>query len=97
MHHGQMLVPWPEGSRYPGFIFARGRHRRLWKRRCAPPMPDSNFLTETGGLTYGALATHSSQFARHGAYPRLIHRPLQPLFQRSGALSERYAAAALLQ
>jgi D-alanine-D-alanine ligase-like ATP-grasp enzyme len=24
MHHGQMLVPWPEGSRYPGFIFARG-------------------------------------------------------------------------
>ena len=24
MHQGQMLVPWPEGSRYPGFIFARG-------------------------------------------------------------------------
>ncbi len=23
-HRGQMLVPWPEGSRYPGFIFARG-------------------------------------------------------------------------
>ena len=23
-HPGQMLVPWPEGSRYPGFIFARG-------------------------------------------------------------------------
>ena len=21
---GQTLVPWPEGSRYPGFIFARG-------------------------------------------------------------------------
>jgi len=23
-HPGQMLVPWPEGWRYPGFIFARG-------------------------------------------------------------------------
>jgi biotin carboxylase len=23
-HPGEMLVPWPEGSRYPGFIFARG-------------------------------------------------------------------------
>jgi len=23
-HPGQALVPWPEGSRYPGFIFARG-------------------------------------------------------------------------
>jgi hypothetical protein len=23
-HPGQLLVPWPEGSRYPGFIFARG-------------------------------------------------------------------------
>jgi hypothetical protein len=23
-HPGQVLVPWPEGSRYPGFIFARG-------------------------------------------------------------------------
>ncbi len=24
MHAGQALVPWPEGSRYPGFVFARG-------------------------------------------------------------------------
>jgi len=23
-HPGERLVPWPEGSRYPGFIFARG-------------------------------------------------------------------------
>lgn len=23
-HEGERLVPWPEGSRYPGFIFARG-------------------------------------------------------------------------
>jgi biotin carboxylase len=23
-HPGEMLVPWPEGSRYPGFIFGRG-------------------------------------------------------------------------
>jgi ATP-grasp domain-containing protein/L-aminoacid ligase-like protein len=23
-HPGELLVPWPEGSRYPGFIFARG-------------------------------------------------------------------------
>lgn len=23
-HRGQQLIPWPEGSRYPGFIFARG-------------------------------------------------------------------------
>lgn len=25
-HPGERLVPWPEGSRYPGFIFARGAH-----------------------------------------------------------------------
>jgi biotin carboxylase len=24
-HRGQELVPWPEGSRYPGFIFAHGK------------------------------------------------------------------------
>jgi biotin carboxylase len=24
-HRGQALVPWPEGSQYPGFIFARGQ------------------------------------------------------------------------
>ena len=24
VHAGERLVPWPEGSRYPGFIFARG-------------------------------------------------------------------------
>jgi hypothetical protein len=24
-HRGQELVPWPEGSRYPGFIFARAQ------------------------------------------------------------------------
>jgi biotin carboxylase len=24
VHPGESLVPWPEGSRYPGFIFARG-------------------------------------------------------------------------
>ena len=24
-HPGERLVPWPEGSRYPGFIFARGK------------------------------------------------------------------------
>src|SRR3989454_12233431 len=23
-HPGQTLLPWPEGGRYPGFIFARG-------------------------------------------------------------------------
>ena len=26
---GQQLVPWPEGSSYPGFIFARGSSERL--------------------------------------------------------------------
>lgn len=25
-HPGETLVPWPEGSRYPGFIFARGEN-----------------------------------------------------------------------
>lgn len=24
-HPGEVLVPWPEGARYPGFIFARGK------------------------------------------------------------------------
>ena len=31
---GQLLVPLPEGSSYLGFIFARGRRRRLWSLRC---------------------------------------------------------------
>ena len=26
---GQELVPWPEGSSYPGFIFARGPREQL--------------------------------------------------------------------
>jgi biotin carboxylase len=28
-HRGETLVPWPEGSRYPGFIFARGDRPEL--------------------------------------------------------------------
>jgi len=31
-HRGETLVPWPEGSRYPGFIFARGDTPALAER-----------------------------------------------------------------
>lgn len=31
-HRGETLVPWPEGSRYPGFIFARGDNPALAER-----------------------------------------------------------------
>ena len=31
-HRGETLVPWPEGSRYPGFIFARGESPALVER-----------------------------------------------------------------
>jgi biotin carboxylase len=31
-HNGETLVPWPEGSRYPGFIFARGERPDLVER-----------------------------------------------------------------
>ena len=31
-HRGETLVPWPEGSRYPGFIFARGTTPALAER-----------------------------------------------------------------
>lgn len=31
-HHGERLVPFPEGSRYPGFIFARGQTPALVER-----------------------------------------------------------------
>jgi len=31
-HRGETLVPWPEGSRYPGFIFARGETPELAER-----------------------------------------------------------------
>jgi hypothetical protein len=52
-HVGEVLVPFPEGSRYPGFIFARGEtpaavegalrdaHRRLSFTLLAPPPPAS--------------------------------------------------------
>ena len=31
-HRGERLVPWPEGSRYPGFIFARGEEPEAVER-----------------------------------------------------------------
>ena len=31
-HRGETLVPWPDGSRYPGFIFARGDRPELVER-----------------------------------------------------------------
>jgi biotin carboxylase len=52
-HVGEVLVPFPEGSRYPGFIFARGEtpaavegalrdaHRRLSFTLLPPPPPAS--------------------------------------------------------
>ena len=36
-HRGETLVPWPEGSRYPGFIFARGDTPALAERAVREP------------------------------------------------------------
>ena len=53
-HPGERLVPFPEGSRYPGFIFARGEtpsaveaalraaHRQLTFTLLPPPLPTSS-------------------------------------------------------
>jgi len=55
-HPGERLVPFPEGSRYPGFIFARGAtpaavetalreaHRRLAFTLLPPPPPASSAI-----------------------------------------------------
>ena len=46
MHHGQMLVPWPEGSRYPGFIFARGETSEAVEAALRAAHARLEFLTE---------------------------------------------------
>jgi len=46
MHHGQMLVPWPEGSRYPGFIFARGDTSEAVEAALRAAHARLEFLTE---------------------------------------------------
>ncbi len=46
MHHGQMLVPWPEGSRYPGFIFARGDTAEAVEAALRAAHARLEFLTE---------------------------------------------------
>ncbi len=46
MHHGQMLVPWPEGSRYPGFIFARGETSDAVETALRAAHARLEFLTE---------------------------------------------------
>src|SRR2546427_338732 len=46
MHHGQMLVPWPERSRYPGFIFARGETSEAVEAALRAAHARLEFLTE---------------------------------------------------
>jgi hypothetical protein len=46
MHHGQMLVPWPEGSRYLGFIFARGDTSEAVEAALRAAHARLEFLTE---------------------------------------------------
>ncbi|HXL51599.1 MAG TPA: ATP-grasp domain-containing protein [Gemmatimonadales bacterium] len=46
MHHGQMFVPWPEGSRYPGFIFARGDTSEAVEAALRAAHARLEFLTE---------------------------------------------------
>src|SRR2546423_15457459 len=43
-HPGEALVPWPEGSRYPGFIFARGE---------TPEAVEGALRAPHGRLTFG--------------------------------------------
>src|SRR2546427_760154 len=46
MHPGQPLVPWPEGSRYPGFIFARGGTAEAVEAALRAAHARLEFLTE---------------------------------------------------
>src|SRR6266550_4069324 len=46
MHPGQPLVPWPEGSRYPGFIFARGGTSEAVEAALRAAHARLEFLTE---------------------------------------------------
>ena len=46
MHSGQPLVPWPEGSRYPGFIFARGGTAEAVEAALRAAHARLEFLTE---------------------------------------------------
>src|SRR2546426_3979937 len=46
MHPGQTLVPWPEGSRYPGFIFARGGTSEAVEAALRAAYARLEFLTE---------------------------------------------------
>jgi hypothetical protein len=41
-----MLVPWPEGSRYPGFIFARGETAEAVETALRAAHARLEFLTE---------------------------------------------------
>ncbi len=45
-HPGQTLVPWPEGSRYPGFIFARGGTSEAVEAALRAAHARLEFLTE---------------------------------------------------
>jgi len=45
-HRGQTLVPWPEGSRYPGFIFARGGTSEAVEAALRAAHAQLEFLTE---------------------------------------------------
>jgi biotin carboxylase len=45
-HPGQTLVPWPEGSRYPGFIFARGETSEAVEAALRAAHARLEFLTE---------------------------------------------------
>jgi len=45
-HTGQTLVPWPEGSRYPGFIFARGGTSEAVEAALRAAHARLEFLTE---------------------------------------------------
>src|SRR5437867_6714490 len=46
MHSGQPLVPWPEGSRYPGFIFARAGTSEAVEAALRAAHARLEFLTE---------------------------------------------------
>src|SRR5213076_1451263 len=46
MHPGQALVPWPEGSRYLGFIFARGETSEAVEAALRAAHAQLEFLTE---------------------------------------------------
>ncbi len=61
-HLGQTLMPWPEGSRYPGFIFSRA----ATPERAEKALREAHALLEFVITSPGDIATRADPSLRSG-------------------------------